>query len=145
MVYLLMFLFVFAWVLWAAGDGYSDGTFKRLGTEKHWTKWLMRSGWVLTLSSGMEFVYATHKIPNVWMIVIACFFSFKPLFDWGWSKGNHQKGLYIGETSWTDQFIRVTGIYWVEKNTRVPLLTILYFCTMVGMGFLMLHAFNSVL
>ena len=111
-------LFIIGFVAYCFGDGFSDGRFKLLGTEAHWTKWPPRIGVAMMLIS----VWLTP--PS--LIVLVGLIAFKPLFDIGWAVGNKQKNVfYIGTTEWTDNLLHKWGLVKLEQ-TKVPIISFAY-------------------
>lgn len=74
--------------------GYDDGRMKKDGTEAHWPKWIILA--CLFYCIGMNYDY---------MVLIGFSVMWKPLFDYGWSKGM-KLPLYLGNTSWTDRLVK---------------------------------------
>lgn len=129
-----MILFIICYLLWVVGDGYSDGIFKKLGTERHWTKWPPRIGII-----GMILI-ASALNPS-YLILIGIILAFKPLFDIGWSLGRFNTyEPFIGDSDWTDKIIRKLKLDKLEKNI-FPILTFIYFiCIVMGL-LLIVHFF----
>lgn len=74
--------------------GVDDGLMKKNGTEAHWPKWIIFV--CLAYIVWMDF---DKMLLIGWVIV------WKPLFDYGWSKGMGLP-LYLGNTSWTDRLVK---------------------------------------
>jgi hypothetical protein len=111
-------LFIIGFVAYCFGDGFSDGRFKLLNTEAHWTKWPPRIGVAIMLMS----VWLTP--PS--LLLLVGLIAFKPLFDIGWGVGNKQKNVfYIGTTDWTDRLLHKWGLVKLEQ-TKVPIISFAY-------------------
>jgi hypothetical protein len=105
------------YILYTFGDGFSDGRFKLLGTEAHWTKWPPRIGVALMLLA--VYIEPPH------LLALAALIAFKPLFDIGWSMGNKRPWPFIGTTDWTDKLLHRLGLVKMEQ-TKMPIITFTY-------------------
>lgn len=136
----MILLYITGYILWSFGDGLSDGLMKRHGTEKHWSKWPPRIGLVSMLISVYHVSYAGQLLSGHYL-TIGMILSFKPLFDIGWSIGRFETPMiYIGESDWTDKILRWMKLDVLEKR-HFPILTFIYFTSIVGGLLLILHSF----
>lgn len=105
-----LMVFPFMW-------GYDDGRMKKDGTEAHWPKLPMYAiiGYLMYYGFLMESLLAIGITLVFWPLY------FKPLFDYGWTKGVGKRGLYIGYTSFFDKMFRWILFFihkLVPKKTR---------------------------
>lgn len=134
---MLSFLFVVCYVLYAYGDGFSDGMFKLLGTEIHWTKWSPRLGVI-----GMILI-SQFLIVNPYLLLLGMILSFKPLFDFGWTHGNGKDmRIYIGNTDFTDKLLVKWGLVEMEYK-RFPIITAIYLTGIFTGLMLILESFKA--
>jgi hypothetical protein len=82
--------------------GYDDGRMKKDGTEAHWPKWFLYP----ILGYLMYYGFMAESLLSVGITLVFWPFYFKPLFDYGWTKGSGKRGLYIGKTSVFDKMFR---------------------------------------
>lgn len=103
--------------------GFDDGKMKRNATEAHWPKYPI---FVCMIILGL-FEYSILTLLT-WMILV-----WKPLFDWGWSKGYGFRNIYVGFTSWTDR-----AVLKVIPKKFIPLV---YFLV-AGTGIMLMYHFQ---
>ena len=104
--------------------GYDDGYMKKHMTEKHSSKY------PIYIAIAYLVIFKFNPLALIgWLIM------FKPLFDYGWSKGNGQSKLYIGTTEFWDRLIRHLGLYRTNKFLWIQPI---YFFMICG-GYLMVY------
>jgi hypothetical protein len=113
---------------------------KRYRTEKHWSKWPPRIGVAAMIISAYQVAYEGHILSGHFL-AIGMLLSFKPLFDIGWSIGRFETPMiYIGESDWTDKILRWMKLDVIERK-YFPVLTFLYFTSIVGGLLLIIYSF----
>lgn len=134
---MIIALFILGYILYSLGDGYSDGVQKRLGTERHWTKWPPRVGVFLMVFCAWHLGDVLRAF-DYW-VILALVISFKPMFDIGWSVGRFGEWIiYIGEGDITDILLHKLGLVKLEK--KFPIITALYFFGTLGGLILMYYS-----
>ena len=103
--------------------GYDDGRMKKDKTEAHWPKWIVIACTVYLMMYDF--------VP---LLLIGFGMIWKPLFDYGWTRGaGYFGGLYLGGTSWTDRL--------VKKIIPKAVLPLVYWFFIIG-GIFLMHYFQ---
>ncbi len=108
---------------------------KKHNVLKYWYKYLM-----YLMMFGISYLSLSHieGFFTSWTLYVAVLLTKKPLSDIFYSMGYRSKGLYIGKENITDKIIRKIGLYKLEKESKFPVLSFLYFWMIVGGFFIAL-------